>query len=344
VARLDLANARVAAWRTRLAGNATVRELLSRPTLEARLELLRAEPSGGPPVVAPPPPGPGASAADPIAAAEAELRAAVRRTAERILRDVEGRRARLLLSAFLALDEAEAVKAVVRGVAAGAPLDRILAAAPPTPALPEPVLREAGAAAEAVAALGVLAAAGSAVAAAVLDAVPLDVSGGLVPLEIAADRAALGRARSACRRGGEDGAVLARHLEDRADLRNALTLLALGGAPPSADPFLAGGRRLPLALLRALAASRDVAAARAAVARAFHLDAAALSSPWAAERALEDAVARPLLREARRRPLSLAVPLSYLLARRTEARRLAVVLRGAALGLPADEILDLAEA
>jgi V/A-type H+-transporting ATPase subunit C len=80
------------------------------------------------------------------------------------------------------------------------------------------------------------------------------------------------------------------------------------------------------------------------VARAFDLVVAALARRWAAERALEDAVLRPLLREARRRPLSLAVPLSFLLARRAEVGRVAVVLRGASLGLPADELLDLAEA
>jgi V/A-type H+-transporting ATPase subunit C len=334
VARLDLANARVCAWRARLLRNDTLRELLARGTLEARLDVLRAATcdleggTGGP---------------DALAAAEASLRAGVRRAAARLLRDVEGRRARVLLAAFLALDEAAAVKAVARGVALGASLDVIVASAPPTPALPEPVLREAAAAADLGAALASLASAGSAIAAAVLEARPAAGDGGLAALELAADRAAHARARSACRRGGEDAAVLARHLEDRADVRNALTLLALAGAPPAADPFLAGGRRLPLAMLRALAGSRDAGAACAAVAKVFGLSAGAVATPWAAERALEEAVLARLHREARRRPLSLAVPLAYLLARCAETRRAALVLRGASLGLPADEILDLAE-
>lgn len=335
MARLDLANARVAAWRTRLASNATLRELLARGTLDARLEVLRA--ATGAPAGAPGGP-------EPLAGVEAELRAGVRRAAERILRDAEGRRPRRLLAAFLALDEAEAVKAVVRGVALGAPLGEIVAAAPPTPALPEAALREAAAAADVGAALAILGARGSLVAVAVLDALPSGPAIGLAPLELAADRAAIARARRACRGGGEDAAILARHLEDRVDLRNALTLLALGGASPAADPFLAGGRRLSLPALRALASSRDAAAAGAAIAEAFGLRPRELATPWAAERALEDAIAEPLRRDARARPLSLAVPLAYLLARRAEVRRVALVLRGAALGLPADEILDVAEA
>ena len=52
----------------------------------------------------------------------------------------------------------------------------------------------------------------------------------------------------------------------------------------------------------------------------------------------------PLRREARVRPLSLAVPLAYLAERRAEARIVAITLRGAELGLPAEEILEMAEA
>uniref|UniRef100_UPI001F5677D6 V-type ATPase subunit n=1 Tax=Anaeromyxobacter oryzisoli TaxID=2925408 RepID=UPI001F5677D6 len=85
-------------------------------------------------------------------------------------------------------------------------------------------------------------------------------------------------------------------------------------------------------------------AARAAVAEVFPELAAAAAEPWAMERALEAAVLAPLRREARRAPLSLAVPLRYLLERREEVRRIALVLRGAALGLPLETILGLAEA
>jgi vacuolar-type H+-ATPase subunit C/Vma6 len=69
-----------------------------------------------------------------------------------------------------------------------------------------------------------------------------------------------------------------------------------------------------------------------------------LARPWQADRALERAMVAILHQEARRRPLSIAVPLAYLAARREEVRRVALLLRGAALELPGDEILDLAEA
>ncbi len=51
-----------------------------------------------------------------------------------------------------------------------------------------------------------------------------------------------------------------------------------------------------------------------------------------------------LRREARRRPLSVAVPLSFLQDRRAEMRRIRLVLRGTAFGLPADDFVTLLEA
>ena len=124
-----------------------------------------------------------------------------------------------------------------------------------------------------------------------------------------------------------------------------MTLLALAGARrPRAEPVGAGRPRAGRAALAALARA-GLDAARAAVARAFR------ASPPAA---LADALVRgprprarllaPLAREARAQPLSIAVPLAYLAARREEIRRLALALRGAALGLPPEELLDLVEA
>jgi len=138
--------------------------------------------------------------------------------------------------------------------------------------------------------------------------------------------------------------MLARHLADLADVRNAGTLLALAGAPPARDPFVEGGRRLSLAALRSLAAVGDGAAVRAGVAAALRVPEAALARGGHAESALERAALVPLLREARLRPLSIAVPLAWLFARRAEVRRISLLLRGTALGLAADEVLDLAEA
>jgi V/A-type H+-transporting ATPase subunit C len=337
VARLDFANSRLGARRARLAGEGAMRELLARPSLEARLELLRGLPLGAAlPAVAGAP-------APPLGEVERALREALRHEALALVDDAEGERPRALLRAYLQADEGEVVKAVLRGVARGAGIDETLAAAPPVPGIPEAGLRRAAAAGSVEAALEALAATGSAVAADVRGAGPERTGESLLPLEICADRAALGRARAACRRGGEDGAVLARHLADRADVRNASTLLLSAGASPVASPWVPGGRRFAEDALDALARA-GAEQARAAVEEGFPGVGRALARPWTAERALERAVLANLRREARQRPLSLAVPLAYLAARRDEVRRVALVLRGAALELPGEEILDLVEA
>lgn len=338
MAHLDFANARLGARRARLLDDASLRALLARGGEAERLEALRATAVGA--AV----PGGLSCAPDALLRVEAALREALRREGIRLLEETEGDRARALLAAFLALDEAAAVEAIARGVATGAPVDRTLAAAPPVPGLPADALRAAASAPDVPAALAALAAAGSAVAAAAAAFAPgARAERGLLPLEIAAERAALARARGACRRGGEDAAILARHLADRVDSRNAATLLALAGAVPAADALLEGGRRLAGETLRRVAALRDGGAVRSAVAAALGMPVAELATPWGAERALERRMVLALRREARARPLSLAVPLAYLAARRAEVRRVALVLRGAALGLPAEEILSLAE-
>jgi V/A-type H+-transporting ATPase subunit C len=335
VARLDFANTRLAARRARLAGPAELRVLLARPSLDARIAQLRTLAVGAslPEDVGP----------EPLAAIERALRAALRAETLAILDDAEGGRARRLLRAYVSLDEAEAVKAVLRGVARGAGIDRTVAAAPPVPGLSEETLRLAAGASSLEAAIDALAAAGSAVSGAVRVALPGAAARGLLSLEIAADRAALRRALAACRRGGEDGAVLARHVADRADARNAATLLALAGVVPDPAPWVPGGRRWDEARLTALARA-GAAAAREAVARGFPGVDGGRASPWQADRALERALVAPLRREARRRPLSIAVPLAYLAARREEVRRVALLLRATELELPGEEILDLVEA
>jgi V/A-type H+-transporting ATPase subunit C len=307
MAHLDVANARIAARRARMAGTRGLRALLARGA---------------------------AGAAEPD-------RAALAREAAEVLRWVEGARARALLAAWLALDDAAAVKAVLRGVAAGEPVDRIVAAAPPSPGLAVEAIRRAATAGAAAAAARVLAAAsplGAAAEVALVAAAPQD---GLAPVELAVDRAAIARAREAARGRDEDARVMTRALGDLADARNVATLLVLAGAIPRAAPWIPGGRRLGSEALDALA-RRGPDAPRAAAA-AWRLPATALSSPARAERALEAARVRALAREARLRPLSLAVPLAYLTARREELRRTALVVRGAAVGLDADELVELVE-
>jgi V/A-type H+-transporting ATPase subunit C len=165
----------------------------------------------------------------------------------------------------------------------------------------------------------------------------------MLHLELAVDRAAFDTALRAGRGRGEDRGILRRHVERRIDARNAATLVALAGSRPAADAFVAGGRSLAASDFERLAGAPP-GAVRARLSRLFGCAEAALSTPWSADRALEEAALRPLRREARLRPLSLAVPLAYLAERQAEIRRVALLLRGAALGLSGDEILDLVEA
>jgi len=344
VSRLDYANARIGARRARLLGPQAFRDLLAHPTLDARIAMLRETPAGA--MLAGQAAAGAGAGGDPaagVAPIEAALRLALARDEARLVADAEGRRARALIAAVLGVEEAASLKAVVRGVAHGATPERILAAALPAPGLPPERLREAAAAATVERALAVLAAGGSEVAVAALGALALRAKHGLLPLEIAADRAAFARARAVARGPGEDAALVRAHLEDRVDARNAATLLALAGAPPGADAFVPGGRRLPEDAFRALAGA-DPPAVRAGLAARFRGGAAGLASPWSADRALERAVLAPLRRAARERPLSIAVPLAYLLERRAEVRRISLALRGTAIGVPADELLDLVEA
>jgi V/A-type H+-transporting ATPase subunit C len=336
VARLDYANARLGARRAQLLGAGALRELLSRPTVEARLDLLRRMRLGA---ELPESPGP-----DPLGAAEAALREAWRGEAAMVLADAEGPRPRALLRAFLGLDDAAAAKAVLRAAARGRGADRALAAAPATTCLDETVLRDAAAAPSVPAAIERLVPAAPDVAAGLRAALPASAPGDLLALELAADRAVALRARAASSGRGEDASVLRRHVEDRIDARNAATLLALAGTPPHADTFLEGGRRLREPEFRALAGAPG-ADVRAAIVRLFPgIDPEALETPWGADAELERASLAPLRRDARARPLSIAVPLAYLADRRAEMRRVALLLRGADLGLPADELLDLVEA
>jgi V/A-type H+-transporting ATPase subunit C len=337
--RLDLANARIGARRPRLVGRDGLLEILARASPEARIDLVRASAAGA--AMRPK----GAAETEGLLAVEEALRAGLRAEGLELLDQVEGARPRALLAAYLDLEEAEAVKAVVRGLLGGAPVEGVLAAAPATPVLGREVLRTAVASASVEAALGLLAAAGSPAAAAAGTAWAEQARArhALLPVEVAADRAALERAFRAARGRFEDALVLRAHLADRVDARNAATLLALGPGVPDPDPFLPRGRRLAVDDLDGLAASSPEARS-AGLAGRLGVPVEALASPTLADLALERAALAPLRREARRRPLSLAVPLWYLAERRAEVRRIALVLRGAELGLPGDDLIALAEA
>jgi len=340
VARLDRLVGRLGARRARLLGAEGLRALGARGATEARLSALRQGPWAG----AIPADGP----LPPPDALEARLRALLREEAELLLGEVEGAAARRVLAAFLALDEAATVKALLRGVVAGAPPGRILAAAPPGPGLSTGLLQRAAGAADVEGVVAALEAGGHPLAATLREALPRRDHDGLLPLEAAIDRAAFLRAAAAAgaRGAGEDGRVLREHLEHLADAANAALLLALAGAGPRRAEEVAplvrpGGRRLAEAEVLRLAGG-PAGEARAAVARAFPAVAAG-GAPWADDLALERSVLAGARRAARARPLSAAVVIAYLLDRRAEARRLALLLRGTALELPADELLPLLE-
>src|SRR5512145_797264 len=126
MARLDHVNARVGGRRSRLIGGDGLRELLLRPTLASRIELLQR--SGR--LAAPP-------AEEALTAIEASLRQGIREDEGRLLREGEGGAARRLLAAAVGIQEAQALKVLVRGASAVVAPDRLVALAPPTEALPE---------------------------------------------------------------------------------------------------------------------------------------------------------------------------------------------------------------
>ena len=238
MARLDFANARIGARRARLLGDAEVRELLARPDLEARLELLGRR-GIGPPRLDEIVRGP-----DPLGAVEAALRVGVQREGVRILAEAEGRRVRSLLAAFLELEAPRALRAVLRGIVAGAPLDAIVEMAPATPELPPARIRELAACGTVEEVAGRLESWGGALGPALRSALAERRERGLLPAEVALERAAVGRAREACRRAGEDARLFRAHLRDRVDVRNAETLLVMAGTPAVPELFVAGGARI----------------------------------------------------------------------------------------------------
>lgn len=338
MARLDRVNGRLGARRARGLGTAGLLALGARAGDGGQAEALRR----GPFAAAVPGDGP----LPPAAEVEARLRRLLAGEGAALLPEVEGAAARRVLAAFLDLEEAEGVKAVLRGAEAGAAPERILAAATPDPARAPAALARAAAARSAAAAVAELVAGGHPLGAPLAEALSRRPHGGLLPLEAAADRAAALRAAAAARRAGEDGRVLLDHLADRADAANAALLLTLAGAGPrppvEVEPLLRpGGRRLAAAQVLALAGA-PAAEVRAAVAGPFPA-LAAEAPPWADDLALERTLLARARRAARARPLSVAVAIAWLLERRAEARRVALLLRGAALGLPAEELVPLVE-
>ena len=168
-------------------------------------------------------------------------------------------------------------------------------------------------------------------------------------VEVALDQFLYARALDAARRDGEDGRILRGFLKTQIDLANAGTLLKRAGGGRCDDLFIAGGRHFTLKRFQQLVLlqERDL---RQALARGGRLrldprlaEMDERADPFDVDQILREALREAMQREARIHPLSLAVPLSFVLERRAEVQRIRLVLRGAEFGLPAEELVALVE-
>jgi len=349
MARRDYANARVQAMRGRLLGARGLRALLGRATLEARLTFLMGTDYGealGDALRRHP--------ADPLRAAEHVLFARPAADALRIDAWLAGDPGRSVVRAFQLLEDAASLKILVRGLARGTPGERLVSLCLPTPSLDAAALRAlaGGASLEALAAA--LRTRGSPFGAPLAAALQRTSGSALRPLEAALDRAAATAVMEAAAGApAADRAVLTAALALRTDLANAATLLKLDEAATTAEAlFVPGGGVLAAGALPRLAAAplarrREVIGAmlrtplgRAAAAAASRH----LGDPLRGDQILRAALERALHAAARSLPLSIAVPIAYLVERAGEVRRLRLALRGAEYGLPASELVDLLEA
>lgn len=328
--------ARVRGLHGHLLGRRGVTELAAQPSLAARIELLRRA-------------GLVTGAALTLRQVERELRAGVARDLARVDRWLAGDRSGPLVRAIVAFTDAWSLKTVLRGVERNEPAARLRALLAPTVELGEGELAELAAQRGARQVINLLASWRSPYAEPLLAAAA--ASGGTIDLpalELALDRFVHARAlRLARRRLGTDGAVARKLLAIAADLANAATLLALAGRANLEELFLDGGQAL----------SRERFAKLARMTRAEVHDAIRGDRRLALEAAFTDGVLepfrlqrlvalrplRPLRRVAREHPLSIAVPLLYVLELLDELRAVRLILEAGELGLPAHELVELVE-
>lgn len=316
----DYANARVHAMRSRLLGRGGIAALLAEPGLRARLEFLERTDYREAVAAA------GGTSAQQLAAAERGLRKRLMDDLTLIDGFLAGERPRALFRSILAFEDGWTIKTVLRGIAASAAPERMLLLLAPTPELGQGALEELVRQREIKAVVDLLATWRSPYARPLVGAL---ASGAhrfdLLHLEVPLDRLLFRRALEAAACGGEDGRVLRTLLETQIDLVNAATRAKLADQDGAEEFFIPGGRAM------APAGSR------------FYEPLAALRDPVAADHLLRGALKEAMRRETAQHPLSLAVPLSFVLDRRAEIQRIRLVLRGAEFGLPAGELLELVE-
>lgn len=334
----EYAIARVRGLRGRLLGQRGVVELLAQPDLAARLELLKKTD-----YATALPPGPAAGMRDVVRG----LGRGFVRDAARVRALLDVPRLRAPFDAVIALRDVYTLKTILRGVNRGEPSHRLLGLLDPTPAFDDGALRELVAQRDVKGVVDLLATWGDPHAAPLADALPAyRRDHDLAPLETALDRAFFARALRAAHRRGRDAHILRGLVEEMIDLANAATLLRLPGRAP-AQLHVPGGRALSAARFRALA-RLDAAALAAALAgdRALRLGAAFPDGrlhPFLLDRLIQTRPIDSLRRPARLHPLSIAVPLLYLLERQEELRRIRLVLEGTEVGLSAADMAALLE-
>jgi len=342
--RCDYANARVRAMQGRLLGSRGITELVALPDLKARLDYLK-KTDYGPELearlVAEP---------DPLGALERAVRARLLADLQQIDRFLAGERSRALFRAVLAFEDGFNLKTILRGLGRGEPAERIYPLLAPTPELTDAALGELVRQKDSKAVVDLLLTWGSRYA------VPLEQASSSFKahpepflLELALDRFLYAEALREARGDGEDGRILREFLETRIDLTNAATLLKRSDGARSEDLFVPGGRQLSLERFERLSALRERELREALVRLGrLHLDAGLATmgeriDPFAADEFLDQVLRQAMRRAARVHPLSLAVPLAFVLERRAEARRIRLVLRGAEFGVPGEELVALVE-
>jgi vacuolar-type H+-ATPase subunit C/Vma6 len=331
----DYAVARVRAMRCRLLGRRGLLDLLGQPDLTARLELLRrtGHAAGG--------------AHTPHDVARA-LRARLARDSAAIAALFADTRHGRLLRAVGAIFDGWVLAAVLRGVEHSEPPAQLLSLLTPTAELDDAALRELVAQRSVRDVVALLATWGSRYAAPLEDAMPRKPR---VPdplaLELALERFRYADALSVAAHEGAEGRLVTSLVRSMIDFTNATTLLKIAGHGAPSELFVPGGRALSLARFTKLAAlPAHEAEAAIAADRALRLGPAFSGGrldPFRVEGLITARLRAALARPAREEPLSVAVPLLYLIDRREELRAIRVVLEGTELGLPASELADLVE-
>jgi V/A-type H+-transporting ATPase subunit C len=320
-----------------------VLELLARPGLVARLDCLKnTDYRGGrgrPPLEEEP---------DPLRAAERGAPRALLEDLLRIDRFLSGGVSAPCSGRCWPSRTAGTSRPILRGVAQGEPPERTFLLLAPTPVLDDPALTELVGQKEVKAVVDLLATWNSPYALPLTEALAKYLAQReLFPLEAALDLFLFARARDAARGDGEDGRILLAFLETQIDLTNAGTLLKLAGAGRGEELFVPGGRVLGRKQFQRLSTlglwEAQEALARQRLPRPRLATMGEQGDPFTVDQVLHQALGAAMRREAMVHPLSLAVPLSFVLERQAEVRQVRLVLRGAEFGIPADEMLAFME-